>query len=167
MIDHLATLPDGRRFGNVLRLRDEARDAWGWRWLDDLAADARLWARAARRARGFHLAPILILALGKGLDLTFFQLANATQLQPLAVRSPETLVRFERRAPGFRSTSVPYCLAAYLTAYEESGLTAVLPQGDAEWVVEDDVEHPAAVKCSVCPDSLTTLASRRWPSPSS
>jgi predicted permease len=146
MSEHVAALSDGRRFGNLLRLREEARDAWGWRWLDDLVVDTRLWARTARRAPGFYLAAILILALGTSLDLTFFQLANATQLQPLAVRSPETLVLFERRAPEYRSTSVPYPLAAHLAAHGGSVLSAVLPQGDAEWVVEDDVENPAVVK---------------------
>ena len=29
---------DPPAFGNTLRLREEARDAWGWRWLDDLVA---------------------------------------------------------------------------------------------------------------------------------
>src|SRR5687767_15518778 len=33
-------------FGNTLRLREEARDVWGWRWLDDLLQDVRYAARS-------------------------------------------------------------------------------------------------------------------------
>ena len=31
----------GPRFGNTLRLREEARDEWGWTWLDALTQDLR------------------------------------------------------------------------------------------------------------------------------
>ena len=32
-------MEEPRAFGNTLRLREEARDAWGWNWLDDLVQD--------------------------------------------------------------------------------------------------------------------------------
>ena len=31
---HRALLAEPKAFGNTLRLRDEAREAWGWTWLD-------------------------------------------------------------------------------------------------------------------------------------
>ena len=38
---HRAQMGEPPAFGNTLRLREEARDAWGWRWLDDLVHDTR------------------------------------------------------------------------------------------------------------------------------
>ena len=38
---HRAQMEEPPAFGNTLRLREEARDAWGWRWLDDLVQDTR------------------------------------------------------------------------------------------------------------------------------
>ena len=45
-----------RRFGNVLRLREDSRDVWGWAWLDDLVARPPLRAPCARRAPRVHRA---------------------------------------------------------------------------------------------------------------
>jgi putative ABC transport system permease protein len=42
-----------RRFGNALLLREESREAWGWRWLDALAQDVRYALRQCRRNRMF------------------------------------------------------------------------------------------------------------------
>ena len=42
---------EGRRnFGNVLRLREESREAWGWTWIDRLLQDLRYGARMLRRS---------------------------------------------------------------------------------------------------------------------
>src|SRR6266576_3089496 len=32
---------EGRHLGNTLRLREEARDAWGWTWIDRFSQDFR------------------------------------------------------------------------------------------------------------------------------
>ena len=39
---HRAQMGEPPAFGNTLRLREEARDAWGWRWLET-------WCRHALR----------------------------------------------------------------------------------------------------------------------
>ena len=62
---HRAMMADPRGFGNTLRLRDEARDAWGWRWLENLAQDTRFAWRTLRRSPGFTLTAIITLAFGK------------------------------------------------------------------------------------------------------
>lgn len=85
-------------FGPRLRLREEARDAWGFVWLEHAVQDVRHGTRALRRTPGFTYSAIAILAVGIGLNLTLLELVNALLLQPLAVRNPETLARFTEHA---------------------------------------------------------------------
>ena len=96
---HRAALGAPARFGNVLRLREESRDVWGWTWIDDVLRDLRHGGRVLRRSPGFTASAFLTLTIGIGLNLTVFQLVNVTLLQPPRVSDPETLVRFFRRSP--------------------------------------------------------------------
>ena len=98
----------GPRFGNTLRLREEARDAWGWTWIDRLVQDLRFAARLLWRAPSFTLTAITVLALGVGLNLAAFQVIDAVALSPLPIRSPETLVKIHRRSPRSTSTTLSY-----------------------------------------------------------
>ena len=41
MAAHRAAMGEPQRFGNLLRLREESADMWGWTWLDDLGRDLR------------------------------------------------------------------------------------------------------------------------------
>ena len=48
------------RFGNTLQLREDARDVWGWRWLDDLTQDLRYAVRTLFLShRTFAIAAVL------------------------------------------------------------------------------------------------------------
>src|SRR5262245_21023523 len=88
---HRAEMRDPKRFGNPLRLRAEARDVWGWNWLDQWRADVRFGFRTLRHSPGFSLVAVLILSLGIGVNLAFFQIINVTLLQPPRLKDPETL----------------------------------------------------------------------------
>jgi predicted permease len=101
----------GPRFGNTLRLREEARDAWGWTWLDRLAQDLRFAVRLLWRAPSFTITAIAVLAVGIGLNLAAFQVIDAVALSWLPVRSPETLVKIHRRSQ--RSTSTAFSYPAF------------------------------------------------------
>jgi predicted permease len=98
----------GPRFGNELRLREEAADEWGWTWLERLQQDVRFGARLLRRSPAFALTAIAVLALGIGVNLAAFQLFEAVALSWLPVRSPETLVSLSSRHANGRSTSFSY-----------------------------------------------------------
>src|ERR1700730_3330787 len=98
----------GIPLGNTLLLREEARDAWGWTWIDRLLQDLRYAARQLRQSPGFTLAAILMLALGIGVNVAAFGFFNLMVLRPLHVRSPDTLLRFKRRAPNSYAYKMPY-----------------------------------------------------------
>jgi len=98
----------GPRFGNELRLREEAADQWGWTWLDRLGQDVRFGLRLLRRSPSFALTAITVLALGIGINLAAFEVFDAVALSSLPVRSPHTLVTLSRRNPHGSSTSFSY-----------------------------------------------------------
>ena len=115
------------RFGNPLALREEARDVWGWAWLDRLGQDARFAARLLRKSPLMALTAVAVLALGIGVNLTAFSLFNALVLAPMPGR--ESMYRFLRHNENSTSTDVPYPAAEFYRQRSQS-LAAVLAYKD-------------------------------------
>lgn len=88
-----------KNFGNALRIEQEARDAWGWAWLDDLLHDLRYATRTLTRSAGFSLTVILTMALGIGATTAVFSVIDATLLRPLPYPDAQQLVRIEDDLP--------------------------------------------------------------------
>lgn len=104
----MAALAGGLPVGDPLRLREEAREAWGWTWLDRLGQDLRYATRLLRKSPGFTLAAILILAVGIGANVAAFGFFNLMVLRPLPVRDPASLLHFQRQAPAGYASVLPY-----------------------------------------------------------
>jgi predicted permease len=108
MESHRAQLEEPRTFGNTLRLRDEARDAWGWRWLDAFVQDVRFALRTLRHSPGFALTAVLTLALGIGVNSAMFSVVNGLLLRPLYEHADEVVGVYSRGTKpdrGFRGVS--------------------------------------------------------------
>ena len=152
-----ARLAARRAFGNVTAAQESARQTFTWRWLEDLAQDARYGLRSLRQNRGFAATVLLIVALGIGANTATFTLVDALILRPLPVPHPEQLVAVGDRArTGSMSTGGPNTgLASYpvyadlrdqnhvvtgLYAQGRTGQLDAVPQGAAA----GDVEHPRA-----------------------
>lgn len=97
-----------RGFGNITVLREDAREAWGWTWIERLFQDLRYATRILRRSPGFTLTAVLVLAIGTGVNVTAFSIFNLVALKPLPVRNPASLVQLQRRSPTRMSGEMPY-----------------------------------------------------------
>lgn len=109
-----------QNFGDMLRLREQAREAWGWVWIDRLAQDLRYGGRGLLRSPGFTVAAMLVLAVGVGINVTAFSVFNLMMLKSLPVRDADSLVRLQRRSDCCSATEMPY---SSLTFYRDHAKT--------------------------------------------
>jgi hypothetical protein len=99
-----------RAFGNVTLAKEASRDAWIFRWLEELFQDVRYALRQMRRNPGFTAVAILTLALGIGANTAIFTLVNNVMLQKLPVKHPEQLffLNWTSKPQGFYAWSGGY-----------------------------------------------------------
>jgi predicted permease len=118
--------PEARRsFGNDLRLHEQAREAWGWTWIDRVIQDLSYAARTLRRSPGFSLTAILVLAVGIGVNIVAFSLFNMMVLQFMPIRDPESIVRLQRRSPDASTNTISYGSMAFYRDHART-LSAVM-----------------------------------------
>lgn len=128
-----------RNFGNVLRLREESREAWGWTWIDRLLQDLSYGARMLGRSPGFTLTAVLVLGVGVGINVAAFSFFNVVMLQWLPIRNPETIVRLQRRSPDASTNVMSYPQMAFYRDHAKT-LEAVVGTMGARLAVDDDVQ---------------------------
>jgi predicted permease len=80
-------------FGGVERFKEEARDEYRSRWLEDLGRDVRFGVRSMARAPLFSLLVIVTLALGIGANAAVFGVVKSVLLDALPYADAERLVR--------------------------------------------------------------------------
>jgi predicted permease len=97
-----ATAVAHREFGNVALMNEKARDAWGWKWLEDLTADLRFGMRLLRKNPVLTLVAILTLALGIGANTAIFTLLYGLVLRSLPAANSGQLVKV-----GMASAAIP------------------------------------------------------------
>jgi predicted permease len=139
----MASRHGGAPFGNVLRLREDAREAWGWTWLDRAGQDLRFAMRILRKSPAFTLTAILMLAIGIGVNVAVFSMFNIIVLRPLPIRDPGTLVKFRRVSPEIVSDNLPYAAVAFYRAHART-LSTVLAVHGTQLAIEQDQQPLAA-----------------------
>src|SRR5579863_7670015 len=87
-----ARLEARREFGNVTRVAEETRAAWGWTLAEQFAQDLRYALRNMASNKTFSALAILSLALGIGANTAIFSFMDSILLRSLPVNHPERLV---------------------------------------------------------------------------
>lgn len=96
MSPELAREAARRSFGSVALARELGREAASPVWIEQVFQDLRHAARALVRQPGFTLVAVATLALGIGVNATFFTAYNTLALKPLPVADPGRVMRLER-----------------------------------------------------------------------
>src|SRR5260221_249080 len=106
---HHEMMPADRRAhcGNPVRLQEESREAWSCIWLDEFCQDLPYGARVLRRAPGFTLGAVAVLALGVGVNLAEFQIFDAMIFHRLSIREADSVFQFSHASKQGRSLGFP------------------------------------------------------------
>jgi predicted permease len=106
-----------RLFGNHTMVAENARETWGWIWLEQAGQDLRYAFRSLRKSPLFTAAAILTLALGIGATTSIFTLFYDVLLKSLTVANPGELYRLGKEARccywGGYSQENEYSLVSY------------------------------------------------------
>ena len=150
---------EGRdNFGNVLRLREDAREAWGWVWIDRLAQDLRYGVRVTLRSPGFTLVAVLVLAIGIGINVAAFSLFDMVALKPLPVPNADRLVRLERKSPNAYTSEISYPSFLFYRDHAKTLSAAMAVLGVPPMQIDDDLKGTSA--SFVTPNYFTELGTR-------
>ncbi|GGH04045.1 ABC transporter permease [Silvibacterium dinghuense] len=81
-----------RAFGNPTVIREQTRAVWSWNRIEAWERDLRYCLRGLRRAPGFTVIAIVVMALGIGANVALFAVIRSVLLNPLPYHAPERLV---------------------------------------------------------------------------
>jgi putative ABC transport system permease protein len=89
-----------KRFGSMIRLKEQGHDIRSAHIVEDIVRDVRHTGRGLRRSPGFAIAVILTLALGIGGNTAIFSVVDQLLLRPLPYPQGDQLLRiYERFLP--------------------------------------------------------------------
>jgi len=103
-----------RAFGNPSLTKEQARDTWGWTWLEQAGQDFRYGIRTLRKNPGFTAVAVLTLGIGIGANAAIFSVAQGFLLKPLALPHEDRLVAIGELQANDRNDTIRVSPANYL-----------------------------------------------------
>jgi MacB-like periplasmic core domain len=156
-------LPEARRaaqiaLGGVEQAKEECRDAWGLRWVHELAQDVRYGTRLLRKAPGFTLSAICMLGTAIGAIAFVFSLVDSTLLRPLPFRDPSQLVVLSQQFANQNLSDVPFSAAEVADLREQiKTLADAAAFRHAEFNVVHDDTADRVIAAGVSPNLFDLL----------
>src|SRR5581483_8802477 len=80
-----------RELGNVTRVKEETRSAWGWTMVEQAIQDLHYAGRTLRKNPGFTALAACSLALGIGANTAIYSFMDAVLMRQLPVADPSSL----------------------------------------------------------------------------
>jgi putative ABC transport system permease protein len=151
---HYAAL---RKFGNVTRVQEEAREVWSLVWLEQMWQDVRYAARMLRKSPGFTAVAVLTLALGIGANTAIFSVVYAILLRPLPYADPGQLVVIFQSKP---QEQVPFTGINYVNFAEcraQSHAFAEMAANQAHQLTLTGVGEPSVLTTTVVTPEIFSL----------
>jgi predicted permease len=139
-------------FGSSLRLAEDTRAQWQWRWLEDLLSDLRYAWRGLRREPGFLAAAVLSLGLGIGVNTAIFSLSTEFLLSNPSVRDGSTIA-FARLGGNSHVGQEQFRFVRDAKAFPEAA--GVRPDGDINWRDGEETRRLFAMRVTA---NLFTMA---------
>jgi putative ABC transport system permease protein len=93
-----------RKFGNVTRVKEDAREVWIVVWLEQLLRDIQFAFRLLCQNPGYTAVAILTIVLGIGVNSAMFSIFYATLIAPFPYPEPDQLVVVWSSLEGHRNT---------------------------------------------------------------
>src|SRR5262252_1887216 len=91
-----------RELGNIARMQEDTREAWGWMLFEQLLQDLRYAGRTMTANKTFTALAIVSLGLGIGANTAIFSFMDSILLRSLPVSDPESLVTLNWHAKDTR-----------------------------------------------------------------
>ena len=126
-----------RKFGNLTRVKERAREADPIFWLESLGRDLRYGIRNLSRSPGFTAVAVLSLALGIGANSAIFSFADGMLLRPLDVPRPSDVVTVFASAPQYRFGMLSYSEYSLYRAQNRT-LSGLLAEENSSFAIQTE-----------------------------
>jgi len=147
-----------RLFGNPALLREQARAAWSWAWLELLLRDVRFGVRTLARTPGFAAIAILVMALGIGVNTAIFSVVHHILIEPLQFSQPQQLyavwARSDAQGQSHIAASGPDFLDYHDQSTSFSAMAEMIPHFTVTWTGDGE---PRLVNCAGISDDFFAM----------